>query len=43
MTFGAMLRQECGWFDEEENAVGFLSSNLSADAANVQNVRKTTF
>lgn len=33
-----MLRQECGWFDKKENSVGFLSSNLSGDAANVQDV-----
>lgn len=36
MTFAAMLRQECGWFDEEEHSVGILSSYLSGDAANVQ-------
>lgn len=38
MTFKAMLSQDCGWFDKKENSVGFLSSNLSGDAANVQNV-----
>lgn len=43
MTFKAMLRQECGWFDKKENSVGFLSSNLSGDAANVQNVKNTSF
>lgn len=43
MAFKAMLRQECGWFDRKENSVGFLSSNLSGDAANVQNVRFSAF
>lgn len=43
MTFGAMLRQECGWFDEEENAVGVLASHLSGDASNVQNVTSFNF
>lgn len=42
MTFEAMLRQECGWFDEEDNAVGVLASHLSGDAANVQNVIEFT-
>lgn len=37
-TFKAMLRQECGWFDDENNAIGSLSAHLSGDAANVQNV-----
>lgn len=43
MTFAAMLQQDCGWFDREENAVGFLVSHLSVDAANVQNVWKKLF
>lgn len=38
VTFAAMLRQECGWFDEEENSIGILASHLSSDAANVQTV-----
>lgn len=42
MTFAAILRQECGWFDRKENAVEILSSHLSGDAANVQNVCKHT-
>ncbi|XP_031626071.1 multidrug resistance protein homolog 65-like [Contarinia nasturtii] len=33
-TFEAMLKQECGWFDE--NSVGSLSSRLTSDAANIQ-------
>lgn len=36
ITFEGMLRQECGWFDEEEHSVGILSSYLSGDAANIQ-------
>lgn len=38
ITFAAMLRQECGYFDEEEHSVGILASHLSGDAANVQTV-----
>lgn len=40
MTFAAILRQECGWFDRTENAIGILTTHLSGDAANVQNVCK---
>lgn len=39
MTFAAMLRQECGWFDAEEHSVGILAAYLSGDAANMQTVR----
>lgn len=38
MTFAAILRQECGWLDRKENPVGNLTSCLSGDVANVQNV-----
>lgn len=38
MTFGAMMRQECGWFDDQNNSVGALGSRLSGDAANIQTV-----
>lgn len=38
MAFASMLRQECGWFDEEEHSVGILAANLSGDAANLQTV-----
>lgn len=41
MTFAAMLKQECGWFDEEEHSVGILASHLSGDAASVQTVSIT--
>lgn len=43
VTFAAMLRQECGWFDEEENSIGILASHLSSDAANVQTVSTLIF
>ncbi|KAB0792584.1 hypothetical protein PPYR_14543 [Photinus pyralis] len=36
MMFGAMLRQEMGWFDDTENGVGTLCAKLSGEAANVQ-------
>ncbi|TDG52500.1 hypothetical protein AWZ03_000733 [Drosophila navojoa] len=36
MTFKAMLSQEIGWFDEEQNSVGALSARLSGEAAGVQ-------
>ena len=31
--FSAMLRQEMGWFDREENSVSVLTTRLSADAS----------
>ncbi|XP_055915258.1 multidrug resistance protein homolog 65-like [Eupeodes corollae] len=36
LTFKAILAQEIGWFDEEENSVGVLSARLAGDAASVQ-------
>lgn len=39
LTFEAMLKQECGWFDNPKNSVGALTSRLSGDAANLQTVR----
>lgn len=38
MTFAAMMRQECGWFDDEDHSVGALSARLTGDAANLQSV-----
>ncbi|XP_068150003.1 LOW QUALITY PROTEIN: multidrug resistance protein homolog 65-like [Drosophila tropicalis] len=35
-TFGAIMHQEMGWFDEKENSIGALSARLSGDAASVQ-------
>lgn len=43
LTFEAMLKQECGWFDNPKNSVGALTSRLSGDAANLQTVRITFF
>ena len=40
MTFRAMLRQEIGWFDEERNSSGALTTRLSSDAGQVQGVRE---
>ncbi|KAI8999833.1 P-loop containing nucleoside triphosphate hydrolase protein [Gaertneriomyces semiglobifer] len=38
MSFRTMMRQEIGWFDREKNSVGALTSNLSNDAQNIQNM-----
>lgn len=38
MAFASMLRQECGWFDEEDNSVGALSTRLTGDAGSLQGV-----
>lgn len=34
--FGAMLKQEIGWYDRKENGVGALCAKLSSEAANIQ-------
>ncbi|KAL3624170.1 ABC transporter B member 19 [Castilleja foliolosa] len=36
MMLAAILRNEVGWFDEEENNSGLLAARLSADAADVK-------
>lgn len=36
LAFGAMLRQEIGWYDEPANGTGALCSKLSTEAAAVQ-------
>lgn len=36
LTFGAMLQQEMGWYDEDTNSVGALCARLSSDAGAVQ-------
>ncbi|GAB6020134.1 hypothetical protein CHUAL_002862 [Chamberlinius hualienensis] len=36
LSFGAILKQEMGWFDDTNNSIGALCSRLSADAASVQ-------
>lgn len=38
MTFAAMMRQECGWFDDENHSSGALSARLTGDAGNLQSV-----
>ncbi|TPX63436.1 hypothetical protein SpCBS45565_g06615 [Spizellomyces sp. 'palustris'] len=37
-SFRTMMRQDIAWFDVEEHSVGALTSNLSNDAQNVQNM-----
>ncbi|XP_018319200.1 multidrug resistance protein 1 [Agrilus planipennis] len=34
--FGAMMRQEIGWFDDKKNGVGNLCARLSSEASSVQ-------
>ena len=38
LSFGAMLRQEIGWHDDEKNSTGTLTTRLSHDASQVQGV-----
>lgn len=38
MTFAALIRQECGWFDNVENSSAALSARLTGDTASLQNV-----
>lgn len=38
LTFKAMLRQEIGWFDDERNSTGALTTRLASDAGQVQGV-----
>lgn len=40
MTFVAMMRQECSWFDDKENSSAALSARLTGDAGNLQGVSK---
>lgn len=40
MTFKAMLKQECAWFDDRNHSPGALGSRLTGDAANIQTVWK---
>ena len=42
-SFEAILRQEVGWFDEEENSTGALMSRLSDDASLVPGLTGQTF
>lgn len=36
LMLGALLRQEVGWYDEDRNSSGVLTSKLSADALSVK-------
>lgn len=36
LLFTSILKQDMGWFDQESNSVGSLSTKLSLDAANIQ-------
>jgi ATP-binding cassette subfamily B (MDR/TAP) protein 1 len=38
LSFKAMLSQEIGWFDREENSVGQLTTSLNSAASEVQNL-----
>ncbi|CAM6099089.1 unnamed protein product [Calypogeia fissa] len=38
LTFENIVRQEIGWFDEEANSSGAISSRLSSDAAAVRGI-----
>ena len=41
LSFRAMLRQEIGWFDNEKNSTGALTTRLANDAGQVQGVCAT--
>lgn len=41
MAFGAMLKQDMGWYDEDKNSVGALCARLSSDASAVQGATGT--
>lgn len=43
MTFAALMRQECGWFDDDDHSSGALSARLTGDAANLQGVINCLF
>lgn len=38
MTFVALMRQECAFYDDEDHSSAVLSARLTGDAANVQSV-----
>lgn len=43
MSFRALLRQEIGFFDSEENSTGALTSKLAEDASLVQGITGPLF
>lgn len=42
LSFAHMLRQEIGWFDDDKNSVGALTTSLSSAAQQVQNMSGST-
>ena len=36
MTFAALMRQECSWYDDENHSSAALSARLTGDAGNLQ-------
>lgn len=38
MTFVALMRQECAFYDDDDHSSAALSARLTGDAANVQSV-----
>lgn len=43
MVFQSLMRQECGWFDENDHSSAALSARLTGDAGDLQNVRDLFF
>lgn len=43
MTFGAMLQQECAWFDDKNNSPGALLARIIDDAGDLEGVLDSTF
>lgn len=41
LSFGSMLQQEMGWYDESKNSIGALCARLSSDAAGIQGATGT--
>ena len=42
LAFGAILRQEMAWFDDEKHSTRTLNARLASDASQVQGVRNAT-
>eukprot|EP00742_Colponemidia_sp_Colp-10_P003632 GILJ01003866.1.p1 GENE.GILJ01003866.1~~GILJ01003866.1.p1 ORF type:complete len:1310 (-),score=238.99 GILJ01003866.1:288-4217(-) len=42
-SFKSMVRQDIGWFDDEANATGALTTKLSTETSLVQGITGTTF
>lgn len=36
MTFAALMRQECSWYDEDDHSSAALSARLTGDAGSLQ-------